>query len=190
MGRKTGAYVGAISTECTGEERGKDVMWGRFREKRILGKEGGLAMTAGCDWYKHNLACLLLSGDMRAVLKKGVCRENQTEAQHISASVNCLIWTDTWLYAYLHVCICLPLCDFNCCDMHLCVLYWGSCACVSLWDSRLSLLAGEQEGTWQVCQACWGVFLDSWGGKQAYRGMGWEYREAMCCSCHMSRLAR
>lgn len=101
-----------ICIESTGKEGGRDVMWRRFREKRIWGKAGGLAPTAGCDWYEHKLACLPLSSDVRAVPEKRevVCSEI---CRHIiSASVSCLIWTGTWLYAHLHAtsaCHCVTL---------------------------------------------------------------------------------
>lgn len=48
--------------------------------------------------------------------------------------------------------------------MRLCVSNVLLRACACLRDSHLGLLAGEREETWQVCQACCGVFSDGKGG--------------------------
>lgn len=90
--------------------------------------------TARSDWYKHNLACLPLSNDVRAVLEKGVC--------NISASVSGLICTDiAYTLLYVHVPIFPRVCHYvslialiRVCVHHICgcvhvrasgIVIWG-----------------------------------------------------------------
>lgn len=136
-------------------------------------------------WGKHSKYELSQTKPYWSGTGKVVCNEEKRTSSELPTcslrlSCSCL---------YANASTFLHLCEWH--YVRLITLICICCACACFQDSHLGLLAAEQEGTWQVCQACCGVFSD--GGVEACGGLGWRgggCQEAMCCYCHMSHLAR